>query len=357
MLTPCRMIYGKAQVNGRGRRPPSTEDRICFKKLMEQCDLFAVFDGHSGAGIVRHTVEFLPGRIKAALEAGGPDILADPEAIKAALREVFINHDKDLAKNLSKLGDSGTTATVALITPAHVIVAYIGDSPCFLMNPNLGLILPGGEMGKHEPTLATENARIVRAGGSVEIDEMGVPRVDGLMVSRAFGDFSIKFPDPKSKPYGIKTPPPYDADWTQMKVTAHPDFVVWERPESGLLALMSDGMVETDTTALKPLPQVAADLFKALKDNAYDLPKTASAAVKAHVAASAPHGDYDGDDLSLLIVDVGKGGSSPIGGGSSAAAMAAVTKMTAGKPNTRRQGKKKSRTLKTNRLIKMFTVG
>jgi serine/threonine protein phosphatase PrpC len=324
---------------------------------MEQCDLFAVFDGHSGAGIVRHTVEFLPGRIKAALEAGGPDILANPEAIKAALREVFIDHDKDLAKNLSKLGDSGTTATVALITPAHVIVAYIGDSPCFLMNPNLGLILPGGEMGKHEPTLATENARIVRAGGSVEIDEMGVPRVDGLMVSRAFGDFSIKFPDPKSKPYGIKTPPPYDADWTQMKVTAHPDFVVWERPESGLLALMSDGMVETDTTALKPLPQVAADIFKALKDTMYDLPKTATAAVKAHVAASAPHGDYDGDDLSLLIVDVGKGGSSLIGGGSAAAAAAAVTKMTAGKPNTRRQGKKKSRTMKTNRLIKMFTVG
>ena len=120
---------------------------------------------------------------------------------------------------------------------------------------------------------------------------------------------------------------------------------------------MSDGMVETDTTALKPLPQVAADLFKALKDNAYDLPKTATAAVKAHVAASAPRGDYDGDDLSLLIVDVGRGGSSPVGGGSAAAAAAAVIKMTAGKPNTRRQGKKKSRTMKTNRLIKMFTVG
>jgi serine/threonine protein phosphatase PrpC len=177
------------------------------------------------------------------------------------------------------------------------------------------------------------------------------------MVSRAFGDFSIKFPDPKSRPHGIKNPPPYDADWTQMKVTAHPDFVVWERPESAVLALMSDGLVETDTTALKPLQQVAADVFKVLKDNAYDLPKTASAAVKAHVAASAPHGGYDGDDLSLVLVDVGKGGSSPIGGGSVGATIAAVTKMTAGKPNTRRQGKKKARTMKTNRLIKMFTVG
>jgi len=345
------MLYGKAQVNGRGRQPPSTEDRICFKKLMEQCDLFAVFDGHSGAGVVRYTVEHLPGRIKAALEAGGPDILKNTELMQSILKKVFIEHDKDLAKNFSKVGDSGSTASVGLITPTHVVVAYIGDSPCFLMNPNTGLILPGGEMGKHEPTLAGENARIMRAGGTVEIDEMGVPRVDGLMVSRAFGDFSLKFSNISK--------PPYDSDWTQMKVTAHPDCIVWERPESGLLALMSDGLVDTDTTALKPLQQVAADIFKSLKDTHYDLPKSAVATVKAHVAASVAgsRDSYEGDDLSLLIVDVGRGGSSPVGSGGMGATIAAVAKMTAGKPNTRRQGKKKARTMKTNRLIKMFTVG
>ena len=341
------MLYGKAQVNGRGREPPSTEDRICFKKLTDHCDLFAVFDGHSGAGVVRYTVEFLPNRIKAGLDQAGPDIHKSPENIQAILRKVFIEHDKDLARNFNKVGDSGSTATVAIITPKHVIVAYIGDSPCFLMNPNLGLILPGGEMGKHEPTLAAENARIVRAGGSVEIDEMGIARVDGLMVSRAFGDFSLKFPNIRN--------PPYESDWTQMKVTAHPDFVVWERPESGLLALMSDGMVETETTALKPLPQVAADIFKGLKDNSFDLPRTADTVVRAHVAASVAvtRDAYDGDDLSLLIVDVGRGGSSPIGGGG---LVAAVTKMTAGKARTRKSSGKKARTMKTNRLIKMFTM-
>jgi serine/threonine protein phosphatase PrpC len=313
-----------------------------------------VFDGHSGAGVVRHTVEFLPSRIKAALEAAGPDILNQPEQIKTILKKVFIEHDKDLAKNLLTLGDSGSTATVALVTPTRIIVAYIGDSPCFLMDPNVGLILPGGEMGKHEPSLATENARIQRAGGTVEIDDQGVPRIDGLMVSRAFGDFSIKFPDPKSRPFGIKTPPPYDADWSEMKVTAHPDFIVWDRPESGLLALMSDGMVETDSTLLKPLPQVAADIFKVLKANAYDLPKAASAAVQAHVKESveAAGPPYDGDDLSLLIVDVGRGGTPQTGG-----SVAAVVKMTAGRPKSRRAAKKKARTMKTNRLIKMFTVG
>lgn len=341
------MLYGKAQVNGRGRQPPSTEDRIYFKQITDKCNIFAVFDGHSGSGVVRHTVEFLLVRIKDALQSGGEAILENPEMIKTVLKKVFIEHDKDLAKNFSKVGDSGSTATVAIITPKHIVVAYIGDSPCFLMNPNTGLILPGGEMGKHEPTLEAENARIIRAGGTVEIDEMGVPRVDGLMVSRAFGDFSLKFSNMKN--------PPYDSDWTQMKVTAHPDFIVWDRPESGLLALMSDGMVETDTTALKPLPQVAADIFKQLKNNSYDLPKTAAALVKAHVDASVAlsRSAYDGDDLSFVAIDVGVKGGATTGGGN----LATTIKMTAGRPKSRRAKEKKVRTMKTSRLIKMFMMG
>jgi serine/threonine protein phosphatase PrpC len=313
---------------------------------MEQCDLFAVFDGHSGAGVVRYTVEFLPRRIQDALKSAGPDILKNLAELQTLLRRVFIEHDKDLARNFDKVGDSGSTASVAIVTPTHVLVAYIGDSPCFLMNPATGLILPGGEMGKHEPTLATENARIQRAGGTVEIDEMGVARIDGLMVSRAFGDFSLKFSDTQK--------PPYDSDWTQMKVTAHPDIMIWERPESGVLAIMSDGLVETETTALKPLPQVAANIYKALKANRYDLPMTAVAATKAHVAESVgtEEDDYDGDDLSLLIVNVGRG-SAPGERPSSAPAVV----MTA-KPKTRKmKGKKKAKTMKANRLIKMFTVG
>jgi serine/threonine protein phosphatase PrpC len=346
------MIFGKAQVNGRGRSPPSTEDRICYRNLMEQCDLFAVFDGHSGAGVVRYTVEYLPRRIEEALKSAGPDILKNVKSIREILKRVFIEHDKDLAKNFDKIGDSGSTATVAIVTPTHVIVAYIGDSPCFLMDPATGLILPGGEMGKHEPTLASENARIKRAGGTVEIDEMGVARVDGLMVSRAFGDFSLKYPD--------MSRPPYGSDWTEMKVTAHPDIVVWDRPNSGLLALMSDGLVETETTTLKPLPQVAAEVFKALKDNRMDLPRTAGAAVKAHVMESikaSGGGSYDGDDLSIMLVDVGRAAVvSTTQTGGVAQVKQAVAVMTA-KPKSRKmKGNKKAKTMKTNRIIKMFTV-
>lgn len=344
------MVYGRAQVNGRGRIPPSTEDRLCFRKLMEQCDLFAVFDGHSGSGVVRYTVENLVARIQEALKVAEPDVLRSPEIIKTILAKVFIEHDKDLARNIQKVGDSGSTATVAIVTPTHVIVAYIGDSPCFLMNPNTGLILPGGEMGKHEPSLASEAARIQRAGGKVEIDEMGVPRIDGLMVSRAFGDFSIKFPNIRN--------PPYNADWTQMKVTAHPDVLVMERPENGVLAIMSDGLVETDSTALKALPLVAADIFKALKDNAYDLPATAKAVVAGHVKASALNPkDYDGDDLSLVLVDVGtqRGGAAQLGGAGTEVIRSALNTLDNRARSFKAKKKKKVKTAKVNRLIKVFT--
>ena len=341
------MLYGTAQFNGRGRVPPSTEDRMCYKNLMETCDLFAVFDGHSGPGVARYTVEVLPQRIQAALKES-PEALTNIEKLKTLLRNIFIEHDKDLARNIAKNGDSGSTATVALVTPTHVVVAYIGDSPCFLMNPTTGLILPGGEMGKHEPTLAEESARIHRAGGKVEIDDMGVPRVEGLMVSRAFGDFTIKFPDLRK--------PPFDSDWTQMKVTAYPDILVMERPANGLLVLMSDGMVETDTTILKALPLVAADIFKALTANSYDLPTTAKAVVTAHVNASSENSpkNYDGDDLSLIIVDVGTQKEVHVGGASKHAIRSALNTLHRVQ-SFKAKKKKKVKTAKMNRLIKVFT--
>ena len=338
------MLYGEAQIDGRGR--PS-EDRIQIKNLMEHCDLFAVFDGHSGSGVVRLTVDLLAKRIQAALGS----VIPPPEQLKMILEKAFVEHDKELARIHTQLKDeremrykdSGSTATVAIITPSHIIIAYLGDSPCFLMDPttNVPMNLILQEMGKHEPTLAGETERIRAAGGTIEMDEYGIPRVDGsLMVSRAFGDFVLKYPKLAS--------PPYDADWTKMKVTAHPDVVIWERPASGLLAIMSDGLVETNTNALKPLPRVAVDIYNALKANTFDLLRSAEAIVAGHVRTSVGSSSekYDGDDLSILLVDVGRGSS---GGGAPPPSSTVV------KPKTRKvRFGRRNRTGKKNRLIKMF---
>lgn len=311
---------------------------------MDQCDLFAVFDGHSGSGAARLSVDLLGKRLQAALT---PAILADKGALKTLLEKAFIEHDKELA---GKVGlperDPGTTATVCLITPTYIAVAYLGDSPCFLMNPTTGLILH--EIGKHEPTLAEETRRIVAAGGTVEIDEYGTPRVDGaLMVSRAFGDFSLKF--------NIESPPPMTADWTKMKVTAHPDIMIWDRPETGVLAIMSDGMVETDTAALKPTAQVSRDVQLALQNNGYDLPMSAEKLVKQHVAASVGQSKekYTGDDLSMVLVDVGRISSAQAGGQRPAAVAPPSIPI---KPRTRKvKFGRRNKTGKKNRLIKIFT--
>jgi serine/threonine protein phosphatase PrpC len=304
---------------------------------MEGCDFFAVYDGHSGAEVANQCKSMLYAKIRDAILALGPDALTRKEEIVGVLKTIFIEHNKYLASKIDSLNDSGSTATVALVTSTHIFMAYLGDSPCFIMNPQTGLILE--EMGKHEPSLAVETARIQAAGGFVEIDEYGIPRVDGLLaVSRAFGDFSLNW---KGKV------PPAGADWTRMKVTADPDVMVWDRPEVGVLAIMSDGLVETDSATLKPLPEIAHDIQKNLIHTSYDLKKTSERTVVEHARHSANGRRYSGDDLSIILIDVGTG--TMMGG-------AVQSYVKPQKPPTRKsKGRRRIRTEKQSRLIKIFS--
>lgn len=348
------MLFGHAQIDGRGR---PTEDRIAIRKLTDTIDFFAVFDGHSGSAVARMTADLLPKRIQTSIEALVAAATAiTPTALSEILRTAFIEHDKELARNISKLRDSGSTATVALVTPTHVIFAYAGDSPAFIFNPFTGLLIH--ELGKHEPTLVSEAARIQAAGGTVEIDEYGTPRVDGsLMVSRAFGDFSLKF--------SPAAPPPFNIDWTKMKVTAAPDVVIVERPQIGVMAIMSDGLVETSTHLLKPLNQVAREFQISLKTAGFNLTNASTAALQRHVAASvgsAGPGAYDGDDLSLILVDVGlKAARNQLGGAavsqSNVASVLAAAAAAAARPKTRKVKLiRRNKTGKKGRLLKIFTL-
>jgi serine/threonine protein phosphatase PrpC len=341
------MLYGVHQLDGRGR--PS-EDRAVIYKLTPEHSLFAVFDGHGGSGAVKLTMDALPRRIANAITT---QHLTDPVAIANALRHIFVEHDKELARNLLRVRESGSTASVAIVTPTHIIMAYVGDSPAFLMDPLTGLILK--EIGKHEPTLATETERIRRAGGSVEIDEYGTPRVDGLMVSRAFGDFSLKF--------DIDLPPPFETtDWSQMKVTAAPDIVVWARPDVGVLAILSDGLVETATNALKPTAQVAKDVFDRMREHSYNLQVSAQKVCEAHVAEAtrgmrAGAAAYDGDDLSLILVDIGKraAGTAAAAGQAGGSGLLHQVTATLTRPTTRKaHGRRRNRTGKKHRVIKIL---
>ena len=331
------MLYGTSQVNGRGRSPPSSEDRISVENLMDGCDFFAVYDGHSGDQVATLCKSMLYKKVQEAILALGPGALTRKDDIVSLLKRVFIDHNKYLASVIDTLDDSGSTATVVLVTPTHMFLAYIGDSPCFMMHPQTGMILE--EMGKHEPSLAVETARIQAAGGFVEIDEYGTPRVDGMLaVARAFGDFSLNW---KGKT------PPANADWTKMKVTAHPDVMVWDRPEIGVLSIMSDGLVESDSGPLKPLAQVAHDIQRGLEASSYNLKGAADKVVTNHVRQGGGR-KYSGDDLSLILVNVGTG--TIIGG-----AAAPVVKPVVKPPTRKSKGRRRIRTEKQSRLIKIFS--
>ena len=334
------MLYGTAQVDGRGR--PS-EDRIAVRDLSGGARLFAVFDGHSGTGVVNELVNGFITKLQTAYST-----LTSPAQIPDMFMSQFITEDKFLAQNVRK--DSGSTATVAIVTDTHIYMAYAGDSPAILFDPTTGTMLK--EMGKHEPTLEAENNRIVAAGGTVEIDEQGTPRVDGsLMVSRAFGDFSLKFTGA----------PPMDADWTKFKVTAAPDVEIWERPAQGVLALYSDGMVETRHGSLKANAQVAVELKDALTLKGFNLVGAAKASIEAHIAedlsisanlVSTSIRRYTGDDLSVILVAVGTGTSTtPMTGGRP------VPPIPPRRPKTKKQkGGRRAVSAKRSRLIRSFIV-
>jgi serine/threonine protein phosphatase PrpC len=79
---------------------------------------------------------------------------------------------------------SGSTAITAFVTPTHIIVGNCGDSRSVLVRGNKAVAMSED----HKPTNASEEQRIVKAGGTVTMR-----RVNGdLAVSRALGDFLYK---------------------------------------------------------------------------------------------------------------------------------------------------------------------
>lgn len=295
----------------------------------------AVFDGHSGLFTVVRTVATLPDKLAAMWDRVGDDEVA----IRAGLKQVFLDHDKSLAaEGPLRYRESGSTATVALVGPKTVVFAFVGDSPGAIIDPTSGRILT--ELRKHEPTQPDEHRRILANGGSVTRDPGDAPRVNGsLMVSRAFGDFSLKFADGHQ--------PEFNKNWAaDFCVTADPEVVIVPRPERGLLAIMSDGLVESLVDDLKPMTEVASSIHQALMTKK-GLEEAAKDVIHRHIleSASGPE-DYEGDDLTLVLMDVSAPLPEPV-------APAAAKPMGA---MTRRSRARRTKTGKKKALPKTFSI-
>ena len=167
------------------------EDQHIAASIPSQPDhtFLAVFDGHGGSG----AAIFAAANMVAYLEktsywveyvrAGATDLKLLGEAMKQA----FISLDEDMRKYQEKTygkDTSGCTSVTAIVTPTHIICANAGDSRCVMGTNGIAKFLSED----HKPYNASERARILKAGGTVQYD-----RVDGdLAVSRALGDFQFK---------------------------------------------------------------------------------------------------------------------------------------------------------------------
>lgn len=192
----------------------------------------AVFDGHGGAGAAKYAATNLVATIektdqwKAYVDGGAADV----EYLGNALREAFLNVDKDMREFQNSVSNdtSGCTAVTAMITPQYIICANAGDSRCVMGTSRMAKALSED----HKPSDENERKRIEAAGGVVNWK-----RVDGdLAVSRALGDFQYK--------------QRFDLPAPEQKVSCFPDIMMHERTsEDDVLLLACDGLWDVMTNS------------------------------------------------------------------------------------------------------------
>ena len=328
------MKFGTWKIDGRGR--PS-EDRSFVREVSGETLVAGVLDGHSGLSSVNFILQILPDKLVELAKSAGDN----ESALRAGLRSLFLDLDKLLAKQGAlSYRDSGSTATVVIITAKICCFAYVGDSPACIFNPDSGVIY--GSIGKHEPSAPAEKERIVRNGGEVTSDEGDAPRVNGcLMVSRAFGDFSMKFKDANHP-----TEAEMAANWsTDFCVVADPDIVIVPRPEKCMVALFSDGFVETtESTHYRSYPEIVKQIREA--KGAATLDEMAKVCLEQQVATFTDDPkEYDGDDITLVLINCSK-------------TAVKVPLPTHGVATTRKHkgGHRRTRSVKKNKIAKSFYI-
>jgi serine/threonine protein phosphatase PrpC len=136
--------------------------------------LFCVFDGHGGDVCSATSKTVLPTLL--ALHKGKAG------AGYEYLKDVYMQLDDKVKPKISD--GSGCTAVTVLVSKTEVACASVGDSRAVVCRKD-GSAVPLSF--DHKPENASERPRIEAAGGHIAGN-----RVDGLAMSRAIGDYSLK---------------------------------------------------------------------------------------------------------------------------------------------------------------------
>ena len=187
------------------------EDTVMVKgNLFEGIDYIAVFDGHNGKEAAVMCLQQLHTMIK-------------KEELEQDAEKTLIAIFNEIHSQIITQTDSGTTASIALLTESSIILATCGDSPVYVKK--------GKEVTKisidDNTTNEQENERIIQNGGTI-VDIHGVKRVNScIVVTRSIGDKLVH--------------PPLIAD---------PHVMILNYENIDKLLIASDGIVNVDTNSM-----------------------------------------------------------------------------------------------------------
>ena len=260
-IEEVQLMVASATADGYSK-PGYSEDRHTV--LQGPVSVLCVFDGHGGAGVAELCNRHLPRSIQAAIGTN-----TDPEAIRAILIDHFEQID---AAIIARDVAGGSTATVCIVTPDHVICANVGDSPALMfLHDDDGTLLH--KSNDHDGNNETERARIITAGGTFKTDARGGTRLStGLAVTRSFGDVV------------------HDKRF----VIAIPETYVWKRVPGAYLAVLSDSFAERIRNGMilpvNTSEQITHELLKSIHETA-SLKAATDNAVFTREAAMHKQGD------------------------------------------------------------------